>query len=80
MSSKPHKGSQVEWLAGFALFERRWINATLETYKYQMSAVQANIARSPHLKGLSFSVALYTAVSASRAGDIRYLICVERTA
>lgn len=58
-----------------------WIETTLDRWPRDMSAaLVARSRRSPDLAGREFSAGLFTAVSAQRAGDIRYVIRLERTA
>jgi len=76
----PNKGSWNTWLSTFELRERRYIESTLDRYQNQMRIMNTPKSRRPsQLHGLEFSTNLFTAVSAGKLGEIRYLICVERT-
>lgn len=81
MSSRTKKGSHNEWLSTFEVGERRYVETTLARYAHTMRTVVAPRSRRPDfMSGMEFSSSLYTAISAAEAGDIRFLICVERTA
>jgi hypothetical protein len=73
-------GSWNTWLATFEVGERRYVETTLDDYAQQMRTMNTPRSRRPsELAGCEFTTSLFTAVSASSAGDIRYLIAVERT-
>lgn len=64
----------------FYVGERRYVEVTLENYQQKMRTINTPKSRRPKdLRGREFSASLFTAVSSSKAGDVRYLICVERT-
>lgn len=68
------------WLATFTLGERRYVETSLDDYARCMRTLNTpRSRRPPELDGREFTAALFTAVSASKAGDIRYLIAIERT-
>jgi hypothetical protein len=68
------------WLTTFAIGERRYVETTLKTYPAQMRTMNAPRSRRPEsISGWEFTSILLTAVATGNAGDIRYLICVERT-
>jgi hypothetical protein len=76
----PNAGSWNSWLSTFDVGERRYVETTLATYPRDMHNVNTPRSRRPvSMSGMSFSAALLTAVSARTAGDVRYLLCVERT-
>lgn len=57
---------------------REYIETTLESYQNTMRTVNTPKSRRPkELAGMEFTTTLMTAVGA-KAGDIRYLVCVER--
>ena len=61
--------------------ERHYKEVTLATYADVMR--RANVTstrRAPELQDRVFSTSLFTAVSASKASDVRYLVCLERVA
>lgn len=66
-------------LATFSIGERRYFETSLDRYptdqrKYNM----AHSRRRGDIAEMVFTTSLFTAVSSSKAGDVRYLICVER--
>ncbi len=74
-----HRGSYSAQLIDMEVGERRYRETSLERYGYDMrQAVVARTRRTKILRSREFVAGLYTAVSSSRAGDVRYLICVER--
>jgi hypothetical protein len=61
--------------------ERIYTETTLEDYPRDMRHMHPPKTRRPaSIQDWKFSTALLTAVSASKAGEVRYLICLERTA
>jgi len=73
------KGSWNSWLIGFEVGERRYVETTFKDYPAAMRTINTPKSRRFGLiKDRNFTVNLFTAVSASSAGDIRYLICVTR--
>jgi hypothetical protein len=59
---------------------RDYIETDLESYAHFMRTVNTPKSRRPEeLAGKEFTTKLFTAVG-SNAGDIRYLVCIERTA
>lgn len=82
MDRKPRKlnhGSFYERLSGIHLGERHYVECELDEYqRIQSRALQ--IGRLPEaISHMRFKTQLVTAVAAGRAGDIRYLVCIERT-
>lgn len=77
--SKPFKGSVAERLAALAVGERIYIDTDLDTFRSTMSWYSGTISRSPFLKGMKFSSSLLTCVGSHKAGNIGYLIRIERT-
>ena len=72
-------GSHVSDLARLQPGERMYRETTLERYANDMRAMSVpRTRRPPELAGREFEARLFTAVG-TRAGDVRYLICVERT-
>lgn len=75
----PNSGSWNDWLSGFEVGERRYVECTLDDYPNRMRIINTPLSRRPaSMNEMKFSTELFTGVSASKAGDIRYLICVER--
>lgn len=69
------------WLSTFKVGERRYTETTPERYATDMSTRAAPPSRRPaSIQGWRFESTLLTAIAVSRVGDVRYLICVERTA
>jgi hypothetical protein len=67
------------FLAGFEIGERHYIETTLDNYPNLMRTANAPKSRRPsEIKDWEFKTELFTAVSASKAGNIRYLISIER--
>lgn len=75
------KDSWNAYLTGMAPGGRRFIETTLESYPTAMHTINTPKFRRPAaMSGMEFSTTLFTAVCASKAGDVRYLICLERAA
>jgi hypothetical protein len=75
------KGSHNEALSRMMVGERRFFETTIADYAHDMRTRNTPKSRRPSvLKGREFTSQLYTAVSASKAGDIVILICITRTA
>lgn len=74
-----HKGSWNTWLGEFNIGERRYVECAFDDYAQTMRTMNTPLSRRPEmLKGMKFTTTLFTAVSAATAGDVRWLICVER--
>lgn len=66
-------------LAELEVGEHYYIDTTLEGYPAKMRQLNVAHTRRPAiLKDRVFATNLFTAVSNSKAGDVRYLICIER--
>jgi len=79
--SGPHAGSNAHALLQMAVGDRRYIETTIDRWAHDMRQTAVpRTRRPPGLDGWEFESRLFTAVSSSTAGDIRYLICIERTA
>lgn len=75
------EGSVAHQLSKLDVGEVRWIETTLEHYAHRQRELNAARSRRPEfMREWVLTTHLYTAVSASRAGDIRFLIRLERTA
>ncbi len=74
-----HKGSWNDRLASMTVGDVCYFPTNLEWYANDMRSVTSP-RRPEAMNGMKFKSQLFTAVSASKAGDIRYLIAVERTA
>lgn len=73
-------GSVQHWLSTFYLGEVRWKETKIENYKHEQAEIGLPVSRRvPEMKDRVFSVGLFTAISASKAGVINYLLRVERT-
>lgn len=71
--------SRNQWLATFAVGERRYVETTPEKYRRDMAVYHQPACRRPKgMKPMKFSTSLYTAVPSGVASEIKYLICVER--
>jgi hypothetical protein len=59
---------------------RDYFETTLETYPAMMRTINTPKSRRPkEMHHMEFTTSLFTCIG-SKAGDVRYLICVERTA
>jgi hypothetical protein len=76
-----HKISWNTFLASMQeIGYRNYIETDLDNYANVMRTVNTPKSRRPkELAGKEFTTQLFTAVG-SKAGDIRYLVCIERTA
>lgn len=70
-------GSTNSLLLDFAIGERRYIETTAQNYGTVMRAISSSALRGAAKDG-KWEMKLFTAVSASKHTDIRYLVCVER--
>lgn len=74
-----HKDSHNATLAAMAVGERQYYETTLDRYAHDMRTRNTCRSRRPKLlKGREFTATLFTAVAAGSAGDVRYVICLER--
>lgn len=74
-----HKGSRNNLLSELSVGEKRYIETTLAGYASDMRAINTPKSRRPQsLSGREFKTSLFTAISAGKTGDVRYLVCVER--
>lgn len=72
-------GSTSDMLKDMQVGDRLYIETTLEDYPgLQRRLNVPHSRRQPHMRNWMLRTALFTAVSASVAGDVRYLVCVER--
>jgi len=79
MGKIARKDSWNGWLETFELGERQYVESSLEQYPSHMRVMNTPKSRRPlTLKKREFKTELFTAVSANTAGNIRYLVCVER--
>lgn len=63
-----------------AIGERAYAETLLEDYAATMRKINTPKSRRPvALAGAQFSTTLMTCIG-SRAGDVRYLVCIERVA
>jgi hypothetical protein len=76
-----HKISWNNFLASMQeVGHRDYIETDLDNYAQVMRTVNTPKSRRPkEMAGKEFTTQLFTAVG-SNAGDIRYLVCIERTA
>lgn len=66
---------RMSWLASFEVGERRYVETTVDNYRHDMS----NVAPKRSIRGpAKFSVQAFSAVSVSKVGDVRLLLCIER--
>lgn len=76
-----HAGSYASQLLTYEAGERRYFETTLAASGAEMSRRLVPRSRRPEgLRGREFRASLHTAVAASNAADVRYLICIERIA
>ena len=76
---KPNKGSVNDKLSSLDVGERIYIDTTLERFGKDMRRFHTGKRRWPEiLKGREFTTSLLTAITSGKAGDVRYLICIER--
>jgi len=74
-----HKGSSHHRLSQLEIGQIAYVGTTLERYPNDMRVLNAPKSRRPaELKDRKFTASLFTAVGAGCAGDIRYLIAIER--
>ena len=71
-----------EWLCTFAKGEHRYCDTTLDTYEDDRNRAmgQRSTQRSPLIKDMKFSVKVFTAIANASKAEVRYLLCVTRTA
>jgi len=75
-----YKGSRMNKLSQMEVGDRLYFDTTLRSYGVDMRTLNPPLSRRPdHMKGWNFRTSLFTAVSASKAGEVRLLVCVERT-
>ena len=76
---KPNKGSVNDKLSGLEVGDRIYIDTTLDRFGKDMRRFHTGKSRRPEiLKGREFTTSLLTAITSGKAGDVRFLICVER--
>lgn len=71
-------GSFKEWLSEFRLGECRYVETTIAEYAGVMRATSGQSRFPRGMEGYRFTALLYTAIAASNAADVRYLVRVER--
>lgn len=79
MTTKPHYNSLNHKLMAMRHGDRIYVETTLAGFAGVQRGVSAKSRRPSSMAFMEFSCALFTAVSCSKAGDIRYLVAVERT-
>ncbi len=67
-------------LASLAVGDHIYIETTLELYQGIQRRVTLSSRYPAAMADMRFTSSLFTAVSASTAGDVRYLVCVKRLA
>ena len=74
-----HKVSWNAFLASMTeVGHREYIETTVDDYAQTMRTVNTPKSRRPkEIKHMEFTTSLFTAVG-TKAGDIRYLVCIER--
>lgn len=65
-------------LASLAIGEQRYIDTSLTQYQGLQRRVTLSSRYPKGMEGMRFTTSLFTAVSASTAGDVRYLVCIKR--
>lgn len=73
-----NRGGGPAWLLTFEIGERRWVETTLDSVsKDRSQLIYPQHLKSGELMHMKFKTSLHTAVG-TKAGDIHYLIMVER--
>lgn len=67
---------RLAWIASFKVGERRYVETSLRRYAQDMRALVPY--RRNQAAAMVFRLNSFTAASASKLGDVRFLICVER--
>jgi hypothetical protein len=76
-----HTNSWNRLLWSMEVGERRYFDTTAESYPNDMRTMNTPRSRRPEaMRDMEFTTSLFTAVSATRVGEVRLLICLERTA
>ena len=81
MKPYPKLGSRIAHLMAMEVGARWYVEVDDgEGYKRFQRGVGVDLARRPDvMKGWHFTTHVFTAVSSSKFGDVRYVVCVERT-
>lgn len=80
VKQKAHEGSASWRLAQLEVGESFFRETTLDRWAHDMRMWSVPRTRRPvELQGKEFTAALYTAMGNSKAGDIRYVLCMTRT-
>lgn len=75
----PREGSQNQWLASFAVGERRYVETSLDTYLNDLPKLVPAVSRRPKgMEGMVFERRVFSAACHSSV-ETRLLICIERT-
>lgn len=76
-----HSGNtRNDWLISFEINEKRYIPVTAEEHKKVVKGLHTVFSTRPeHIKHMAFSANLGTVVINSNAGEVHYVVCVERT-
>lgn len=75
----PRPDSWMGFLLDLEVGQRAYVETTLDTYNRLMHRLNPTMSRRPAaLQSREFVTNLFTAISNSKAGDVRYLVCVER--
>lgn len=74
-----HKKSRNAVLARLDVGDVTYVESTLTEYLYVMRAASSTTRWPDEMKGREFVCRFYTAVGMQKAGDIRYLVRIERT-
>lgn len=75
----PNNGSVNDRISRLPIGGRAYIETTLRGWQGVQSKVSNESRRPESMAGMKFSCCLVTGVIARTFGDIRYLVCVERT-
>ncbi len=76
--SKPHPGSLNDHLSKLQVGGRLYVERTADDYMKLQSLSTLKTRRPASMAEMEFTSSVFTAVSASRVGDVRILVCVER--
>jgi hypothetical protein len=78
--AKMHSNSWTDIVSNLEVGERMYLETSLDAFPQAMRQINVPISRRPlHMKEWKLPTTLFTAVSARKAGDVRYRVCVERT-
>lgn len=77
---RPRPGSLNDRMADLEVGDRIYVETELENYRVVQSRATLRSRFPSCMDGMEFSSSLFTAVPHGKAGDNRYLVCIERIA